>query len=109
MLLSPSAPPGRANRKLREYVAEIARLKSEGYTIEGIRQAFGEKGIAIGWSTVYREVARLEKPNTAAVLNTLLPPTPSNTKKTDTKAATVDVDDFFNSHVSNPLLQRKKP
>ena len=90
-------------------MAEIARLKSESYTIEGIRQAFAEKGIAIGWSTVYREVARLEKPTTTTAPSTLRPPTPSNMKKTDTKAATVDVNDFFKSHVSNPLLQGKKP
>ena len=108
MLLSPTEPPGRANRKLRQYVAEIARLKDDGYTIEGIRKAFAEKGIAIGWSTVYREVARLEKPGAVQSPNTAQPPTPSM-KKTDTKAATVDVDDFFKTHVSNPLLQRKKP
>ena len=109
MLLSPTEPPGRANRKLRQYVAEIARLKADGYTIDGIRKAFAEKGIAIGWSTVYREVARLEKPGIAPSPKTAPLPTPTSLRKTDTKAATVDVDDFFKSHVSNPLLQRKKP
>ena len=109
MLLSPTEPPGRANRKLRQYVAEIARLKNDGYTIEGIRKAFAEKGIAIGWSTVYREVARLEKSGAVPLPNTAQPPTSSSMKKTDINAATVDVDDFFKTHVSNPLLQRKKP
>ena len=51
--------PGRANRKLRGYVAEVKELHKAGYTISGIQQVLALSGIPVGRTTIAREVARL--------------------------------------------------
>ena len=54
----PKHPPGRSNRKARAYAADIARLQTEGYTLEAIRLALADAGLQVSLSTVQREAAR---------------------------------------------------
>ncbi len=104
-------PPGRSNRKLRGYLSEITELHREGYTIAGICKVLCDAGIVVGWSTVQREVARLNKspatntPQTSPVDTT--PGTESVLPVTKKQATQADVERFFSTHISNPLL--KKP
>ena len=58
MHLIPKHPPGRSNRKARAYAAEIARLRTEGYTFEAIRSTLADTGLQVSLSTVQREAAR---------------------------------------------------
>ena len=58
MHLIPKHPPGRSNRKARAYAAEIARLRTEGYTLEAIRSTLADTGLQVSLSTVQREAAR---------------------------------------------------
>ena len=101
MELRPTVPPGNAQRKLRGFEAEIARLRSEGYTIAAIRQALEDAGIKVGWATVQREATRLNKPSTATPV--LAPQPPPNKPA----PAPVDVDSFFATHTANPLFRKK--
>jgi hypothetical protein len=61
MKLEPKRPPGRPNRKALAFEAEIARLRSEGYSCEAIWEALLDAGLALSLSAVKREVARLGK------------------------------------------------
>ena len=101
MELRPTVPPGNAQRKLRGFEGEIARLRSEGYTISAIRQALEDTGIKVGWATVQREATRLAKPSIAAPV--LAPQPPPNKPA----PAPVDVDSFFDTHTANPLFRKK--
>ena len=65
MRLTPPQPPGRANRKAREFETEIAQLRSEGYTLEAIRQALAAAGIQVSTSAVWREARRAAKASSA--------------------------------------------
>ena len=58
MHLIPKHPPGRSNRKARAYAADIARLRTEGYTFEAIRSTLADTGLQVSLSTVQREAAR---------------------------------------------------
>ena len=58
MHLIPKHPPGRSNRKARAYAADIARLRTEGYTLEAIRSTLADTGLQVSLSTVQREAAR---------------------------------------------------
>lgn len=109
MELRPSAPPGNAQRKLRGFESEIARLRFEGYTIEAIRQALEDVGIKVGWATVQREAVRLDKPVTGVKTPSqpvAIPPTAPQPSKPSTRPA-VDVDSFFDTKTANPLFRRK--
>lgn len=66
MKLSPTIPPGRSNRKVRAFAAEIVRLCEEGYGCKAIHQALAAAGVSVSKSTVQREVARLSKPTPPA-------------------------------------------
>jgi hypothetical protein len=57
--LIPSDPPGSAARKARGYAVDIARLRSQGYTLETIRRALADVGIEVSISTVWRETRRV--------------------------------------------------
>ena len=115
MQLKPSEPPGHARRKLRGLVSEIARLRSEGYTIRAIRQALEDAGIRVGWATVQREVARLAPASPAAAAPRARQPVPRPTPSAPTApaaarpspAAADDVDRFFDQRNSNPLFRKK--
>jgi len=67
MRLTPLQPPGRITRKARAYEADIARLRSQGYTLEAIRQALADAGIDVSLSTVWREALRSRNGSAPAV------------------------------------------
>ena len=56
--LTPKLPPGRSSRKGLAFGTEIVRLRSQGYTLEAIRQALLEVGVSVCRSTILREAAR---------------------------------------------------
>ena len=93
MRLEPTSAPGNAQRKARAFAAEIKRLRSEGYTIEVIRQTLASAGVVVGWSTVQREAAREDagtvtrpvQPAAAAPTPTPSPLAPSPTQRTRTR------------------------
>ena len=58
MQLKPRCPPGRATRKARQYAVDIQRLRAEGHSLEAIRLALLDVGVAVSVSTVRREAAR---------------------------------------------------
>jgi len=58
MNLVPVRPPGPNARKARAFVADIARLRAQGYTFEAIREALAGAGVLVSNSTVQREAAR---------------------------------------------------
>lgn len=117
MELQPSEPPGRANRKLRAYVSEIARLRDEGYTIEAIRKTLSDAGIKVGWTTVQREAARASRqPAKAATAerghipqprSEARTPSPSVSKSTNEKPK-MGAEQFFEQHVDNPLSRKRR-
>lgn len=61
MQLQPKRPPGRTDRKAARYSADIARLRSAGYTYEAIREALADVGVLVSTSALRREVRRLRK------------------------------------------------
>ena len=61
MELQPKRPPGRTDRKAARYSADIARLRSAGYTYEAIREALADVGVAVSTSALRREVRRLHQ------------------------------------------------
>lgn len=113
MELKPSEPPGHARRKLRGLVSEIARLRAEGYTIRAIRQALDDAGIDVGWSTVQREVARLDRAPSPAPRAARTPATkraaPAQAEQPAPRASrpAVEVDSYFDQHIRNPLFRKR--
>ena len=107
--------PGRPNRKLREHVSQIVTWRNDGFSVADIHRALGLIGVAAGYSSVRREVKKLESKHTSApkartpTRNQTAPPAPI----APSKAAYVDVDTFFNQTPSNPILDKiaksKKP
>lgn len=74
MKLNPAIPPGRSNRKAREFSAEIAQLCMDGYGCKAIREALAEAGVNVSKSTVQREIARLSRPGPRGGLPLLATP-----------------------------------
>nr|WP_316640454.1 hypothetical protein [uncultured Roseateles sp.] len=58
MGLVPPHPPGRLSRKAQAFEVDIAQLRSQGYTLESIRQPLAAAGIHVSLSTVWREASR---------------------------------------------------
>lgn len=56
--LVPPGPPGRITRKARDFQADIAQLRAQGYTLDAIRQALDAAGVRVSISTVRRESLR---------------------------------------------------
>ena len=54
----PAEPPGRATRKARQFEAEIARLRAEGYTLAAIRRSLAAAGVKVSLATIRRELKR---------------------------------------------------
>jgi hypothetical protein len=75
--LQPKRPPGRIDRKAARYNADIARLRSAGYTYEAIREALADVGVAVSTSALRREVRRLRQRPTQAPLSQVPSPSPS--------------------------------
>ena len=86
MKLNPAIPPGRSNRKAREFSAEIARLCIDGYGCRAIREALAEAGVNVSKSTVQREIARLSRPGPRGSLQ-LLATTAHRPSEPDSPAA----------------------
>ena len=61
MELQPKRPPGRTDRKAARYAADIARLRSAGYSYEAIREALADVGVLVSTSALRREVRRLRQ------------------------------------------------
>lgn len=58
MKLVPPGPPGRITRKARDFEADIAQLRAQGYTLDAIRRALDAAGVQVSISTVRREALR---------------------------------------------------
>ena len=121
MQLQPKRPPGRVDRKAAAYVAEIVRLRAEGYTYEAIREALAEVGIELSECALRREVRRHERRTIGAspdvrphsrvpaspslsVPRPLPTGPPSSTNVTGREIAEA----FFNANPSSPLLPSKE-
>jgi hypothetical protein len=116
MELQPSEPPGNAQRKLRSFVAEIARLRAEGYTIRAIHQALKNAGVIVAWATVQREVQRLaqNRPDVQRLTETgpalkspSAEPSAMNEPVSRNETTAAEVDTYFAQHNPNPLFKRK--
>ncbi|MFG6458616.1 hypothetical protein [Roseateles sp. BYS96W] len=122
MKLTPSRPPGRANRKAGAFEVEIRRLRADGYTFEAIRAALADAGVQVSLKTVQREAARIgavpasaardppvpdlssraitPPPNEALAVNT-----PNRTGSTGRDVA----EDFFERNQFNQLFSEDRP
>lgn len=58
MTIEPSEPTGRPNRKARGHLDDIAKLRQRGYSLEAIRRALANAGVAVSKSTVHREAKK---------------------------------------------------
>jgi hypothetical protein len=106
MEIKPLEPIGRPNRKLRDYVDQIAQLRSDGYSIAAIHRAFVAAGVFASYWSVRREFCRSasldgkgaaqhDPAQLAAALNR-------------DEMRTANIEQFFSTAVTNPLLMRKK-
>lgn len=115
MPLTPSLPPGRANRKALRFGADIIRLRQAGYTFSAIRLALLEAGLDVGLTTIKREAARglpvvasqfpaathPEPISAALVVN---PQTAVGLRGSDAPTGRDIAEAFFNDNPSNPLV-----
>lgn len=53
--LKPRQPPGNAKRRARAFCLQIVDLQAQGYSLEAIREALADAGVAVSKSTVQRE------------------------------------------------------
>ena len=73
MKLTTNESPGRITRKAREFEADIAQLRAQGYTLAAIARSLAAAGVQVSITTVRREVNRRPVPN---------PSTPPGSKST---------------------------
>jgi hypothetical protein len=127
MLLNPSLPPGRRDRKALAFSAEIHRLRSAGYSFEAVRLALLDAGVVVSRTTVKREAAKplalplaapaFALPNAShpasAIPSTAPAPIPSAHTRQPIAGHSLrgrDIaDEFFKGRISNPLLNQKDP
>lgn len=131
MPLTPPVPPGRTNRKARAFTAEIQRLRSAGYSVEAVRLALLEAGLAVSPSTIKRETARSVALAPAAPHRPAPPPLsagPSAARQGvsshlprcqaaaapasflgDTRSGREIADAFLHGRITNPLLIEETP
>ena len=115
MELQPKRQPGRVDRKAALFAAEIARLRSAGFTYEAIREALASVGVVLTESTLRREMRRdigretgqhrmpKTTPRTPTPTPTPTPvPVPSNPKHVLQEAALADLTPSFVSPPSPP-------
>ena len=120
MKLNPKSPPGRASRKARAFAAEIARLRSEGYTCEAIREALAEVGVLVSKSTVQRESFRISATtasrgvgaaNGASSRPASTPSTPgaipSNALADESRSGKDIAEGFVKGRITNPLIRTR--
>jgi hypothetical protein len=121
MQLQPRREPGRRDRKAAAYVAEIVRLRAEGYTFEAIREALADVGIQLSESALRREVRRQRQPadrTPSSVRPASRTPAiaPASSPSASVPAASLPTgssgreiaEAFFNANPSNPLLRAKE-
>lgn len=120
MPLTPTLPPGRANRKALRFSADIVRLRQAGYTFSAIRLALLETGLEVGLSTIKREAARTPDLTVASLqLPSTNHPEPLTTARFVKVEPVVEsrgrasrtgreiAEAFFDAHQSNPLFPTK--
>ena len=124
MHLTPTLPPGRANRKALAFCAEIQRLRSGGYSFEAIRLALRNVGVEVSRTTVKREAARrttnasaqpaIAQPAASTAIPAPCPP--SKSAGTPPAAAPVRGDSrsgreiaeaFMKDRISNPFIRER--
>ena len=126
MKLTPTEPPGRITRKAREFEAEIAQLRTQGYTLAAICRSLAAAGVQVSISTVRREVNRRAVP--APITPIRAPgPYPAAVQPTSPAVATVSIaaavlsagqsdppsakdlaEAFARSKSANPLVRAKE-
>ena len=125
MKLTHPAGPRRGYRKARSFHAEIAALRSEGYSCEQIRAALAAAGVVVSKSTMQREISSLSKhphdhvPQRSSRAPDPVPmpsrlpqtATPSPTQIPITQQRGKDIAEaFFKDRITNPLfLKRQSP
>jgi hypothetical protein len=119
MDLTPKLPPGRANRKALPFVAEIARLRSAGYSFEAIRVALLDAGVKVSRTTVKREAARRRDTAASAAQRAAQPSAASAASIAgavavtpasfagDSRSGKEIAEAFMKGRVSNPLMQER--
>lgn len=119
MPLTPSLPPGRANRKALRFGADIIRLRRAGYTFSAIRLALLDAGLDVGLTTIKREAAR-GLPVVASQFTAATHPEPISTARVVNPQTTVGprgsnahtgrdiAEAFFDAHPSNPLFSSQE-
>lgn len=117
---------GRPNRKLLKVIPEIDNLRQNGLSVADIQRVLADQGIEVCYSTVFREVKKLEKrpaPKATPSPTASAPDAPSTTGQANTPETGADnvkrhskseADKFFESYRHNPILDkldklRKKP
>ena len=121
MNLTPPAGPRRGYRKARSFHAEIAGLRSEGYSCEQIRAALAAAGVVVSKSTMQREISSLSKRSEGLVppRSTRAPDpmpmrlphtaTPSPTQMPIAKQHGKDIAEaFFKDRITNPLFLKRQ-
>ena len=123
MKLTPPSGPRRGYSKARSFHAEIAGLRSEGYSCEQIRAALAAAGVVISKSTMQREISSLsERPEGRVPPRSTRAPdpgpassrlpqtaTPAPTQTPLTKQRGKDIAEaFFKDRITNPLFLRRQ-
>jgi hypothetical protein len=120
MDLTPKLPPGRANRKALAFAAEIARLRTAGYSFEAIRVALLEAGVKVSRTTVKREAAKRRGATLTSAYQHAAQPSaasaPSGADAVviapasfagDARSGKEIAEAFMKGRVSNPLMQER--
>jgi hypothetical protein len=117
--LTPSLPPGRANRKALRFGADIVRLRQAGYTFSAIRLALLEAGLDVGLTTIKREAARgrpvvasqfpaATQPETIGAAHVVNLQTAMGLRSSDARTGRETAEAFFDAHPSNPLFSTRE-
>lgn len=120
MDLTPKLPPGRANRKALAFAAEIARLRTDGYSFEAIRVALLDVGVKVSLTTVKREAARRCGVTPSAAQRRMAQPSAASASSVaaavvlaptsfagDARSGKEIAEAFMKGRVSNPLMQER--
>jgi hypothetical protein len=112
-MLQPRCSPGHRSRKARAFAADIQSLRGQGYTLQAIREALADAGVAVSLSTVSREVKRGSSQRTPNLAEQ-----PATLGSTGAPMASIELasqrhgkdiaEAFMHEHISNPLFRRKE-
>jgi len=117
--LTPSLPPGRANRKALRFGADIIRLRRAGYTFSAIRLALLEAGLDVGLTTIKREAARglpvvasqfpaAPDPEPISAARVVNRQTAEGPRSSDVRTGRDIAEAFFDAHPNNPLFSSQE-